>query len=136
MKLLERESFKSDREGYIWAAALFNGEGTTYQRHANKGKQTYVTITIGQKNREVLDIFREVMGFLGSIHGPGKDNCHRYTASGKTAELLIERMSPWLSIEKRSQAQLVFDKVNRFYLEQYASTLNIDPDSLVSITEG
>jgi len=127
--MLISESFQTNREKYAWAAGLFNGEGSTYLKIANK-KDPYIAISIGQKNREVLDIFHEIFEFVGTVSNPDKFDCHRFRCSGAKAEEILEKMAPWLSIEKASQYEQVRARMRIFRLEHYASVLGTSLDKI------
>ena len=110
-------------EQIAWAAGLFCGEGSTHlrTRKSRNGQKDYVTpcLSVPQSNREVLDRFQEVFG-VGRVNGPysypngtshAKNPVFRYSIDGgKTASEVLRLMWPYLSTEKRNQAQIVLDK--------------------------
>lgn len=114
--LQPRKWLRSDPEGLAWAAGVFNGEGSTFLRKANGGKQRYTALSIGQNDREILDIFKEIVE-SGNVNGPDKTGIYRFNASGIVAEKIIYDLSPWLSLQKTEQALKVLNEVERFNTE-------------------
>jgi hypothetical protein len=94
------------------AAGFFNGEGTTsINNKANKVRTVpslRVTVPQTSTNKEELYRFKAAVG-VGLIHTCKKSN-HRsgfqsqYSASNKDARLVIALIYPYLSLEKRKQA--------------------------------
>jgi hypothetical protein len=90
-----------------WAGGLYCGEGSAT---ASKGR--YPQVTIGQKNREVLDLFCAAVG-MGKVYGPyqqpGRCEMYVWRLTGRNrVRALGDLLWPWLSAEKREQFERVF----------------------------
>ena len=96
-------------EQLAWAAGFYCGEGSA-SPIKQRGKVSGVRVTIGQKNREVLDWFAAAVG-TGKVNGPygpysGNNGCPMffYQAHGRDSVRKIrDLLWPWLSTEKREQ---------------------------------
>lgn len=98
----------------MWAAGFFCGEGTTWVRKQKNGLYRACCISIGQKNREVLDRFQEAVK-CGSVYPENvQKDFWKYTANGEKAVQILSSIWPGLSIEKREQAIKVFQALEEF----------------------
>lgn len=92
-----------------WAAGLFDGEGNI--RHQVSGRNSALRLSIGQKDREVLDRFQAAVGGVGNIYekdrngGPYFDLC---VQNYEHVQAVIAMIWPWLSRIKRDQAVVAF----------------------------
>lgn len=102
-----------------WAAGFFDGEGTIIIREAKKsnGKPVYsIHIGITQREREPLDKFSKIFegGKIGlkpnSQNKVGKQFYYNWRLFGLNACRALEKMLPYLSTDKREQAELVVNK--------------------------
>jgi len=101
-------------EQLAWAAGFYCGEGSVSPVR-QRGKVSGVRVTIGQKNREVLDRFQEAVA-VGRVNGPygpygGGNGCAMffYQAHGRDVTRKIrDLLWPWLSMEKREQFDRAF----------------------------
>jgi hypothetical protein len=95
------------RMNIAWAGGLYCGEGSAT---ASKGR--YPQVTMGQKNREVLDLFCAAVG-IGKVFGPyeqqGRCPMYVWRVTGRDrVRAVADLLWPWLSAEKREQFERVF----------------------------
>jgi hypothetical protein len=101
-------------EQLAWAAGFYCGEGSASPAQRN-GRVCGIRVTIGQKDREVLDRFQQAVG-VGRVNGPygpysGNNSCAMffYQAGGRDATRVVrDLLWPWLSTEKREQFDRAF----------------------------
>jgi hypothetical protein len=107
----ERIRAASQSEELAWAAGFWDGEGSCGCYGKNDGRKrrasdTYLRASVNQNEREPLDRFLAVVG-MGKIYGPYQRHegnpYWSYQLAGKSAELLLGRLWPWLSGPKRRQ---------------------------------
>jgi hypothetical protein len=92
-----------------WAGGLYCGEGSATARRG------YPVASMGQKNREVLDLFCAAVG-TGKVFGPyqqqGRCEMYQWHLGGREpVRALADLLWPWLSAEKREQFERVFAAV-------------------------
>jgi hypothetical protein len=115
-----------DRESLAWAAGFFDGEGTvniSTRRTSCNGERQYLTINlcVSQTDPKILHKFKEICNMGGRVNGP---YCPKTTNSSpywsyavhglKHTQLIISRLWPWLSEEKRKQATEAFVKMEEY----------------------
>lgn len=105
----------SDKASWAWAAGFIEGEGNFYLRRKKNG-YAQIIIQVWQCNREPLDRLIKVFGF-GKVLGPYKNNSgfkrdcvlkEKYgvfICQAVQVRQVYEHIEPWLSAEKREQAQ-------------------------------
>jgi hypothetical protein len=108
---VERTRAAFHREELAWAAGLWDGEGCCgcygrYDGGKKKRKASYwhIRINISQHDREVLDRFAAAVG-VGKVYGPYRGTVWHFQCVGKNAEIVIEKIWPWLSEPKRRQIE-------------------------------
>jgi hypothetical protein len=96
-----------DREQVIWAAGLFEGEGSVTMTYTPRdGVRPRAVIQLTSTDRDVIDRFAAVWGFgtVLEVDDP-RPNCRRrwtYTVGGfERVRVVLEAMLPWLG-ERRS----------------------------------
>lgn len=105
-------------EELAWAAGFFDGEGSTCISRTTKGGHKYQKphIEVAQSDRAVLDRMRAILG-IGKVYGPyvpktnrlSKRPYYRLTITSEVnVQAAIRKMWPWLSEQKRQQAERVF----------------------------
>ncbi|HDZ25207.1 hypothetical protein LCGC14_1276570 [marine sediment metagenome] len=101
-----------------WSAGFYDGEGSISCTTNNGNPFTRVQLSIGQKNdpngqpAETLQRFLNAVG-VGKIYrktAKGKEkNQHQYTiCKRKNVEIVLQLLWPYLSTQKRKQAQRAF----------------------------
>jgi hypothetical protein len=104
----ERIQAASQREELAWAAGLYDGEGSCgcYGKHdgrARKSSYWQIRLSVGQHyDPEVLHRFVAAVG-VGKVYGPYEGRKWSVQCVGANAEIIIERLWPWLSGPKRRQ---------------------------------
>lgn len=104
------------REDYAWAAGLVDGEGSFY---ANPVAAWAPRLSIGQKDREVLDRFQTLFPFaklnVYEKHTKTPNGDHHYGAffdlkvnGFEKTQAVFAAIWPWLSTAKREQAKAAF----------------------------
>ena len=94
----------SRREQFAWAAGFYDDEGCTSRRKSPRDPYPYPTISISQKDRRVLERFREVIGF-GAIYDTSNRELRHYSVTGfEKTQAIIAFLWPWLGPVKREQA--------------------------------
>lgn len=97
------------REGVIWAAGLFEGEGTfvVYHRKA----RGYAGAALGMTDEDTVRRFASVVGF-GKVYGPYRANdptrklYWRWEVSTfERVQALAAMFWPWLGIRRKQQAK-------------------------------
>jgi len=94
-----------------WAAGFFDGEGTTTTLNAKRDKYVYLRCSIAQKNVELLNKFKEVVG-VGSIYKSNTRevynwNCYKY----EEVIQILNALWPYLGEQKKQQAITSLNKV-------------------------
>jgi hypothetical protein len=97
-----------------WLAGVYDGEGSTTVNRATKSGSdkvwTGLLLSISQKDRRLLDRVQEQYG--GRISGPVESSgVHQWRISGAAALELLSRMYPFLSPQKREQADDVLERL-------------------------
>jgi hypothetical protein len=92
----------SDEISRAWAAGLYEGEGS-----CGMGSRGYPRLLLGMTDRDVVERFREVLGF-GSIHTPkpqaGRKQMHRFECGGwKNVAQAREWFGPYLFPRRLAQ---------------------------------
>ena len=93
-----------------WAAGLFDGEGNT--RHQVTGRNSALRLSVGQKDREVLDRFQAAVGGLGNTYEKIKNGEPYFDYAVQNFEhvqAVVAMLWPWLSTIKRDQIRAAFD---------------------------
>jgi hypothetical protein len=94
-----------------WSAGLFDGEGCTSVLKAQRDKYSYVRMSISQKTPEVLERFKDAVGY-GKIY---KSNTREiYSLDIYKREDVVETLKkiwPYLSSPKKKQAENAFNTV-------------------------
>lgn len=115
-----REEFDSLK--LAWATGLFEGEGGVTASRSGREPILHVA-QAGNAHTppSVLVRFRDAVGGIGGIHGPGlrppRQPKWAYHASGiEVVDYLIGLMDPWLGDVKREQARRVLDKARALRL--------------------
>ena len=103
------KAYKIDREALAWAAGFFDGEGCIgcYYRTNGKTQKRYrlLHISVGQKDREVLDRFKAIFGF-GRIVQTQKNNgpfYHFAVDSFEKSQAIVAMLFPFLGTIKQQQ---------------------------------
>lgn len=93
-----------------WAGGLFDGEGTTSILKAQRDRYSYLRMSVSQKDREVLDKFRAIIGY-GKVYehsrGMHSWDCYRQDQVYQVLEMLW----PYISSQKRKQAENALPRV-------------------------
>lgn len=107
----------ADQVEFGAAVGLFNGEGCVTSKVGDRNCAALVVQMSQARSPEVLERFQSAMGGRGRINGPyprkerrqsvWEYRCTRY----EDALWIIKAMWPWLSQQKRSQAQFHTDRV-------------------------
>ena len=99
---------------YAWCAGFFDGEGSTgFYKQISHGKYVArrLVISIAQVNKSPLLRFKNFIGDLGSVTGPygpytsGRQAYYSYAANGTEAKTVLNRLWPFLSVPKKTQAK-------------------------------
>jgi hypothetical protein len=102
---VESGTLNSPEIEIAWAAGFYDGEGCSTL--SKKGKNSHVRCAISQKDRRVLDRFRNTVGF-GKIY-PSKGTCpwRWQTTSELDSRRVLELLWPYLGELKKEQANEV-----------------------------
>lgn len=94
-----------------WLAGVYSGEGsTTVNRATNPGSDKGLLLSVSQKDRRLLDRIQERYG--GRVSGPVEGSgVYQWRTSGAVALELLARMYPYLSLQKREQADDVLERL-------------------------
>lgn len=119
-----------NKEDLAWAAGFFDGEGCTYLQRSNGTRsqfsKTYLSpsITINQKNHEVLEKFNQVTGSYGKFYFSEIKNQYnlRFSSFEKT-QYIICLLWPWLGTLKRDQ----YRRILKEYLENRKNVRSFKP---------
>ena len=98
------------REQLAWAAGFFEGEGcfsSAFQpkRSGDGGKLAYAVTSLRQKDRDLLERFRDIVGF-GGIYGPygGTDVSSWQAQKRGDVQRLVDLLGEWLSPRRLTKA--------------------------------
>lgn len=99
-----------NREKLAWAAGLYDGEGSTYIGLSHG--RSKIHMCVAQKDRRVLDRFKEAVGNLGKVHGPYDHGMHYWrAASFESCQATIGLIGTFLGPVKREQIEKVLQNV-------------------------
>jgi hypothetical protein len=95
-----------------WAAGFFDGEGYTGPRRTKKGVYEYVHLGISQKDPEVLEKFKTIMG-VGNIYKMKNRELHSYDVVKRAdVDKVLKIMWPYLGTLKKNQAYRMYEEVD------------------------
>lgn len=109
-----------NREELAWAAGFFDGEGCVgiVRAHEKFERLPFVTVSITQAHREVLDRFRAAVG-VGTVHGPYKPRkpgyLPRYSYRAghlPQTQAICAMLWTWLGTLKREQFKQSLTRVS------------------------
>jgi hypothetical protein len=100
----------SDRESLAWIAGFFSGEGCTTLSvvHNNYGVYEQPRLFIGNTNLEVLTKAQSIIGGTiraNKLYKGRKQPYQLYINGFEGVQAVIAAMWPWLSSEKKEQAE-------------------------------
>jgi hypothetical protein len=111
----ERAQAAYPNEELAWAAGLYDGEGSCgcYGRSDGKKRKAsywHLRLHVAQHyDPEVLHRFVAAVG-VGKVYGPYEERKYSVQVVGKNAEIIIEKIWPWLSGPKRRQIEAAREK--------------------------
>jgi hypothetical protein len=89
---------------HAWCAGLFDGEGTTSVLRAQRDKYAYLRMSVAQKDRKVLDKFRDIVG-VGTVYSHKTRIMHSLDIYKKAdVDYCLDVLWPYLSEAKKDQA--------------------------------
>jgi hypothetical protein len=97
-----------NREDIIWAAGLFEGEGTILLG----APKTYAQVRLGMTDRDVVERFARIMGFgaiatyqgVNGVRGPRKPLILWRAGGYEKTQALVAAFWPWMGTRRRAQA--------------------------------
>lgn len=95
-----------------WAAGLFDGEGTTSVLAAQRDRWKYPRMSMAQKHPEVLERLQKIIG--GKIYKSNTRDIYNWNLYKATdVEAALHKLWPFLSSQKKEQAERVFKECGR-----------------------
>lgn len=102
-----------------WVAGFLEGEGCFGLNHPEKGRMAYPQIQITSTDLDVLEKFRDVVGF-GSLSGPApvRSEAHRETYRWSSSAVgdvipLMNNLLPLMGSRRRARIEEVLGSVDR-----------------------
>jgi len=109
-----------------WAAGFFDGEGYIGNAYAGRNRYLNLALQIGQKDRQVLDRFRQAVGRIGITVNSGlnvrKDNCYVLRVYNDNAVKVFNLLKPYLSPVKLEQGEKAIGRYEEDREQRYKKT--------------
>ena len=105
---------RPDSHDLAWAAGFIDGEGCIRASY-NGAKIRYLYLTVGQKNRPLVDKLIGIFG-VGSIHHsparPTSSEAHVWTCTSRRAFHGLSLVWPWLGEQKKADFKRAIKSVH------------------------